>query len=113
MYVKNIRKENLMEENKAINEAVNELKGADETKLKEIVEKWFDETRTAGMKIGAYYISAGVYGIIQKHLKKGKEPSRRDFERCVDEILKVVSVQLNTQQNDLEESNDGSTSEGN
>ena len=90
-----------MEENKAISQAVEEIKSADETKLKETVEKWFSETRTAGMKIGAYYISAGVYGIIQKHLKKGKEPSRRDLERCVNEILKVVSVQLNTQQNDL------------
>ena len=99
------------EQNKVINEAINELKGADETQLKEIIEKWFDETRTAGMKIGSYYISAGVYGIIQKHLKKGKEPSRRDLERCVNEILKIVSVQLNTQQNDSEENNDGTAKE--
>ena len=96
-----------MEENKTISQAVEEIKSADETKLREIVEKWFESTRTAGMKLGAYYISAGVYGIIQKHLKKGKEPSRRDLERCVNEILKVVSVQLNTQQNDSEEGNDG------
>ena len=95
-----------MEENKVINQAVEEIKSADETKLKETVEKWFNETRTAGMKLGAYYISAGVYGIIQKHLKKGKEPSRRDFERCVDETLKFVSVQLNTQQNDLKTENE-------
>lgn len=102
-----------MEENKTISQAVEEIKSADETKLKETVERWYDETRTTGMKLGAYYISAGVYGIIQKHLKKGKEPSRRDLERCVNEILKVVSVQLNTQQNDLEGDNDGSTNEGN
>ena len=103
-----------MEENKAISQAVEEIKSADETKLKETVEKWFDETRTSGMRLGAYYISAGVYGIIQKHLKKGKEPSRRDFERCVDEIVKIVSVQLNTKQNDLVESeDDGATSENN
>lgn len=111
MCIQNIRKENLMEENKVISQAVEEIKSADETKLKETVEKWFNETRTAGMKLGAYYISAGVYGIIQKHLRKGKEPSRRDFERCVDDILKVVSVQLNTQQNDSEENNDGTTEE--
>lgn len=98
-----------MEENKVISQAVEEIKSADETNLKETVEKWFNETRTAGMKLGAYYISAGVYGIIQKHLKKGNQASRRDFERCVDEILKVVSVQLNTKQNDLEEHDDGTT----
>ena len=102
-----------MEENKVISQAVEEIKSADETKLKEIISNWYEKIHTQSMKLGAYYISAGVYGIIQKHLKKGKEPSRRDLERCVNEILKIVSVQLNTQQNDSEENDDGTTSEGN
>lgn len=101
-----------MEENKVINEAIAELKGADEAKLKEVIEKWFENTRTSGMKIGARFISAAVAGVIQKHLKKGKEPSRRDFERCVSDIEKIIAVQL-TQQNDLENENDGTTSENN
>ena len=100
------------EQNKVINEAVAELKGADETKLKEVIEKWFEKTRTDGLKIGAQFISAAVAGVIQKHLKKGKEPSRRDFERCIDDINKIIVVQL-TQQNDSENSNDGTASENN
>lgn len=94
-----------MEENKVINDAVAELQGADETKLKEVVSKWFESTRTSGMKIGARFISAAVAGVIQKHLKKGKEPSRRDFERCIDDINKIIVVQL-TQQNDSENETD-------
>lgn len=101
-----------MEENKVINDAVAELKGADETQLKEIIEKWFEKTRTDGLKIGARFISAAVAGIIEKHLVKGKEASRRDFERCIADIKKVILVQL-TQQNDLEENaeDDGATEE--
>lgn len=98
------------EQNKVINEAVAELKGADEAELKKVIEKWFESTRTSGMKIGAQFISAAVAGVIQRHLKKGKEPSRRDFERCIDDINKIIVVQL-TQQNDLEENNDGTTEE--
>lgn len=96
------------EENKVINEAVAELKDADEAKLKEVIEKWFESTRTDGLKIGAKFISAAVAGVIQKHLKKGKEPSRRDFERCINDIEKIIIVQL-TQQNDSEENNDRAT----
>lgn len=98
------------EQNKVINEAIAELKGADEAKLKEVIEKWFESTRTQGMKIGAQFISAAVAGVIQKHLRKGKEPSRRDFERCIDDINKIIVVQL-TQQNDSEEDNDGTAEE--
>ena len=98
------------EQNKVINEAVAELKGADETKLKEVIEKWFESTRTEGLKIGARFISAAVAGTIKRHLKKGKEPSRRDFERCIDDINKIIVVQL-TQQNDLENDNDGTAKE--
>ena len=101
------------DQNKVINEAVAELKDADETKLKEVIEKWFESTRTSGMKIGAQFISAAVAGVIKRHLKKGKEPSRRDYERCIDDINKLIVVQL-TQQNDSEnEDDDGTASENN
>ena len=98
------------EQNKVISEAVAELQGADEVKLKEIISKWFESTRTSGMKIGAQFISAAVAGVIQKHLKKASKPSLRDYQRCVNDINKIIAVQL-TQQNDSEENNDGTTEE--
>lgn len=93
------------EQSKVINEVVDELQGADETKLKEVIEKWFEQTRTQGLKIGAKFISAAVAGTIQKHLKKGKDASKRDYERCINDIKKIIAVQL-TQQNDSEDSDD-------
>ena len=43
-------------------------------------------------------------GIINKHTKKAGKISLRDYERCIAELLKMISVQLKeTQQNDLEE----------
>lgn len=90
-----------MDENK-VKEAAEELKNVDEAQLKETIEKWFEQTRTAGMKIGAELISAGVYGIIQKHLGKKAKSSLNDYRRMTDEILKMVSKQL-TKQNDSEE----------
>lgn len=92
-------------EEKIIQDAVEEIKMADEKQIKETIEKWFESTRTSGMKIGASYIAAAVFGIIQKHLKK-QSPSLRDYQRMTDDILKIVSVQLkqnDTVQNDLEE----------
>lgn len=94
-----------MEENKVINEAIAELQGADEAKLKDVIEKWFESTRNQGLKMGASYISAAVAGVMQKHLKKGKDASFRDYKRMTDDIWKIVSVQL-TQQNDLENETD-------
>ena len=95
------------EQDKMISEAVAELQGADEVKLKEVVEKWFESTRNQALKIGAYYISAAVAGIMEKHLKKGKDASKRDLERCLRDIHTLISVQLNTQQNDSEGDDDG------
>ena len=100
----------MAEEN--IKEVIEEIKGADEETLRATVEKWFESTRTDGMKLGAKYIAAGIFGIIQKHLKKKAKPSLRDYQRCMDEIIGIISVQLTTQ-NDSEEnvveenSNDG------
>ena len=90
----------MAEEN--IKEVIEEIKGADEETLRSTVEKWFESTRTAGMKLGAQYISAAIFGVIQKHLKKKAKPSLRDYQRCIDEIIRIISVQL-TVQNDSEE----------
>jgi hypothetical protein len=54
------------------------------------------------MKIGATYISAAIYGVIQKHIIKKEKTSLRDYKRAMDEIINIISVQL-TKQNDLTE----------
>lgn len=98
-----------MEENK-IQEVVEEIKSAKDEEIRSTIEKWFEQTRNQGLKIGASYIAAAVAGVMEKHLKKGKDASKRDLERCVRDIYKIVSVQL-TQQNDLEDNNDGTEEE--
>ena len=85
-----------------IKEVVEEIRGADEETLRETVEKWFESTRTAGMKIGAKFISAAVYGVIEKHTKKAGKVSLNDYKRMTADIVKIIAVQL-TQQNDSEE----------
>lgn len=94
-----------MEENKNVAEAVAEIKDASEEEIKGVIEKWFESTRTDGMRLGAYYISAAVYGAIEKNLKKGlNSSSLRDCQRALKRIIEIVSVQLKqqeTQQNDL------------
>ena len=87
-----------------MSEVVDEIKGASEEELREVIEKWFESTRTQGMKIGAGYISAAVYGAIEKNLKKGLNSSLRDYQRVMKQIIEIVSVQLKqeeTIQNDL------------
>lgn len=91
-----------MEENTNVSQAIEEIKGADEEQLKDVIERWFEQTRTSGMKIGAKFISAAVYGAIQKNLKKGSQSSLRDYQRAIKRVVEIVSVQL-TEQNDLEE----------
>ena len=90
-----------MEETK-MSEVVSEIKGASEEELREVIEKWFEQTRTSGVRLGAQFISAAVYGAIEKNLKKGSQSSLRDYQRTIKRIIEIVSVQL-TQQNDLEE----------
>ena len=82
-----------------IKKAIEEIKSTNEDELRKVIEQWFESTRAAGMRIGAQYISAGIFGVIQKHIKKKAKPSLRDYQRCMDEIIKIISVQL-TQQND-------------
>lgn len=92
-----------MEENKNISEAVSEIRNATEEELRELIEKRFESTRTDGMKIGAYFVSAAVAGAIEKNLKDGMKSSHRDFERAIKRVMEIVSVQLKqdeTVQND-------------
>jgi hypothetical protein len=94
-----------MEETK-MSDVVSEINGASEEDLRKVIEKWFDSTRTAGMRIGAQFISVAVYDAIQKNLKKGSQSSLRDYQRAIKRIVEIVSVQLaqqETQQNDSEE----------
>lgn len=93
------------EENKVIQDVISEIKEADETELRSVIEKWFESARNQGLKIGANYICAVIHGIIQKHTKKPGKTSLRDYERCIADINKVVLVPLkqdDTQQNDSE-----------
>ena len=91
-----------MAEETNIKEVVEEIKNASEEELKKVIEQWFESTRTSGMKIGAQLISAAVFGAIKKHTKKAGKVSLNDYRRMTDEIVKIISVQLTTQ-NDLEE----------
>jgi hypothetical protein len=103
-----------MEENVKMSEVVEEIKGASDEELKAVIERWFEQTRTSGMKIGASFISIAVYDAIKKNLKSGINSSHRDFERAIKSVLEIVSVQLKqneTVQNDLEEVVDDGTAE--
>jgi hypothetical protein len=88
-----------------IKEAVEEIRGASEDELQKVIEQWFESTRTQGLKIGAKFISAAIFGVIEKHIKKktGAKASLRDYQRMTDEIMKIISVQLKTEPNDSEE----------
>ena len=94
-----------MAENTNMSEVIDEIKGASEEELRKVIENWFDKTRTSGMHIGASFISAAVYGAIEKNLKKGSNSSLRDYQRAIKRIIEIVSVQLkqDTVQNDLVE----------
>jgi hypothetical protein len=100
----------MTEENK-MSKAIDEVKNASEEELQEVIEKWLESTRTDGMKLGAYYISAAVYGAIEKNLKKG---SLRDYQRAIKRVIEIVSVQLKqeTVQNDLEEATEEVVNDG-
>lgn len=106
-----------MVEETNIKEVVEEIKSSDEETLRSTVEKWFETTRNQGLKMGASYISAAIYGVIKKHIVKKEKVSLRDYKRMTDEIIKIISIQLTseTQQNDSEEiaikenDNDGTT----
>lgn len=90
-----------MDEKSIVTQAVEEVNGASEEELEALITQHFEQVRMQGARIGASYISAAVYGAIEKNLKNGLNSSLRDFKRMTEAILKIVSVQLqNTQQND-------------
>lgn len=90
-----------MEEITNMSEVVSEVKNATEDEPKAVIGKWFDKTRTDGMHLGAYYVSAGVYSAIKKNLKNGVNSSLRDYQRAIKKIMEIVYVQLKeTQQNE-------------
>lgn len=88
-----------MAEEIKMSEVIDEVKNASEDELREVIEAWFENTRTDGMKIGARFIAAAVMGKIQKHLDKPGKTSLRDYERCIADIKKILIIQL-TRQND-------------
>lgn len=93
-----------------ISDVVDEIKGVSEEELRELIEGWFEKTRTDGMRHGAYFISAAVCDAINKNLKNGMNSSHRDFERAIKRVMEIVSVPLKqqeTQQNDSEEAVEG------
>ena len=97
-----------------IKEAVKEIKESDEESLQKVIEDWFERTRNQSIKIGAQYISAAIFGVIQKNIVKKSKPSLRDYKRMTEEIIKIVSVQLrqqNTEQNDSEEKESNKTTQ--
>ena len=97
-----------------IKEAVKEIKESDEESLQKVIEDWFERTRNKSIKIGAQYISAAIFGVIQKNIVKKAKPSLRDYKRMTEEIIKIVSVQLrqqNTEQNDSEEKESNKTTQ--
>lgn len=103
-----------MAEETNIKEAVKEIKESDEESLQKVIEDWFERTRTQSIKIGAQYISAAIFGVIQKNIVKKAKPSLRDYKRMTEEIIKIVSVQLrqqNTEQNDSEEKESNKTTQ--
>ena len=103
-----------MAEETNIQEAVKEIKESNEESLQKVIEDWFEKTRNQSIKIGAQYISAAIFGVIQKNIVKKAKPSLRDYKRMTEEIIKIVSVQLrqqNTEQNDSEEKESNKTTQ--
>lgn len=98
-----------------ITEVADEIKNKSDEELRKTIERWYEKTRTQGMKLGAQMISAAVAGVIEKNLNKKQNPSLRDYKRMTDSIIKIVSVQIkqmSTEQNNLKttENNDGEES---
>ena len=85
-----------------IKDVMEEIKNANEDELRKVIEQWFESTRNQGLKIGAQFISAAIYGAIKKHTKKAGKVSLNDYKRMTAEIVNIISVQL-TQQNDSED----------
>lgn len=96
-----------MAEEVNMSEVIDEIKNANEDELRKVIEAWYEQTRTDGLKIGAKFISAAIYGAMQKHIIKKEKVSLRDYKRMTDEIIKIISVQLQSSEigdEDIEDS---------
>jgi hypothetical protein len=83
--------------------AAEEIKNADEDKLTETIEAWYEKIHTIGLKTGASYISSVIYGAYQKHVGTKQNPSLRDYKRMTEFIVEVVSRQLQRQNDETQE----------
>lgn len=92
-----------MENNLNMTDVVAEVKNANEDELREVIEKWFEATRTQGLQVGAKYISAAIMGAMQKHLHKEGKITLRDYKRMTDDISKIIAVPLKKQEKVKEE----------
>ena len=77
-----------------MSEVVEEIRNATEEDLRGVIEGWYEETRTDGMRLGAKYIALSIFGAMQKHLGKGGKPSLRDYERFTTDVRKIIAVQI-------------------
>jgi hypothetical protein len=66
----------------------------DAEKMELAIKEWYEKIHTQSLKLGAKYISAAIMGAIQKHLHKEAKVTLRDYKRCMDDIIKIISVQL-------------------
>ena len=86
-----------------ISEVVEEIRNVTEEDLREVIEGWYETTRTDGMKLGAKYIALSIFGAMQKHLNKNGKPSLRDYERFTDDVRKIITVQITDSSNKVTE----------
>lgn len=90
-----------MVEEVKMSEVMDEIKNASEDELRNVITDWYEKIHTQSMRLGAKYMAAGIFGAIQNHLNKKAKISLRDYERCIKDIRKIITVQL-TMQDDSE-----------
>jgi hypothetical protein len=100
----------MVQEVKASESILDDIKNKNEDELHKVIEKWYNKIHTQSMRLGAKYISAGIFGAIQKHLNK-QSPSLRDYERCIKDIRKIIAVQLTVQNDDAKETTEDTTND--
>jgi hypothetical protein len=100
----------MVQEVKASESILDDIKNKNEDELHKVIEEWYNKIHTQSMRLGAKYISAGIFGAIQKHLNK-QSPSLRDYERCIKDIRKIIAVQLPVQNDDAKETTEDTTND--
>ena len=77
-----------------------EVEDDNDEKMKKVIHDWYNKTYTSGLKTGAKYMAVGAASIMKEHLEKEKEPTLRDYKRCIKALSEFFEVQLKTQQNE-------------